>query len=248
MVRQLIDDADRHPDDAALTARANAVKATIHIENVSRYRYTQDPTRRGTTDESGCAMVDCSALMNATVGSYYQLPNTAGEMYSYFKTHGGLLSESQAKPGDLIFFRNHLNKDLVQHVGQTLGNSRFVHITATHEGRIRTTRLTDLRSPSNSPADQQYVYADDVVGYGSLDALPRRDAQAVARKLAPTGEKTIRFGAADPGGVYISPDLVAEAASMSGSEILDEITSAIDHMDFKKAPVQEIDAPQVQDY
>ena len=229
---------------------ANAVKATIHIENVARFKYTSNEDLRNTktTDESGCivTLVDCSALMNATVGTYYLVSNTSSEMYAYFQSHKGFVSKSQARPGDLIFFRNHLNKGLVQHVGEAMGDNHFTHITASHDARIRTQNLAELR---NAPgADEKYSYDDDVIAYGNLDALPLRDAPGVAAKLAPTGEKTVRFGAKEPGGVYISPDLVAEAAGMSGSEILDEISSAVDHADFKKAPVQQIDVPEVQDY
>ena len=88
----------------------------------------------GGTSRSG---FDCSGfvrfILSATNG--VALPRTATEQYY----HGLPVSAAEARPGDLVFFKNTYKRG-ISHVGIYIGSGQFIHAANAHKG-VRTDSL-----------------------------------------------------------------------------------------------------------
>lgn len=74
---------------------------------------------------------DCSGFVQTIFKQFgYKLPRQSREQ----ATVGKKVSESDLKPGDLIFFAN--NKNVVNHVAIYIGNSKIVHAANSRQGII----------------------------------------------------------------------------------------------------------------
>lgn len=82
----------------------------------------------GGTSRSG---FDCSGFVRFILGATdgVALPRTATEQYY----HGLPISQAQAQPGDLVFFKN-TYKAGISHVGIYVGGGQFVHAANAHKG------------------------------------------------------------------------------------------------------------------
>lgn len=82
----------------------------------------------GGTSRSG---FDCSGFVRFILGATdgVALPRTAMEQYD----HGTPISQAQAQPGDLVFFKN-TYKPGISHVGIYVGGGQFVHAANAHKG------------------------------------------------------------------------------------------------------------------
>ena len=80
--------------------------------------------RKGGMDRTG---VDCSGLAFAMYLAVtgISLPRTSEDQFRY----GNLVSFNELRPGDLVFFTS-LNQRVVDHVGIYLGDTQFVHASA----------------------------------------------------------------------------------------------------------------------
>lgn len=119
-----------HPSHSAPSTAVQAQNKAIASGNVVRAAYAFRGTRyvMGGTSRSG---FDCSGfvrfILSATDG--VALPRTATEQYY----HGTPVSQSEAQPGDLVFFKN-TYKHGISHVGIYVGSGQFVHAANAHKG------------------------------------------------------------------------------------------------------------------
>lgn len=122
-----------HSSHAGHSVPSGAVQAqnrALASGNVVQAAYAFRGTRyvMGGTSRSG---FDCSGfvrfILSATDG--VDLPRTATEQYY----HGTPVSEAQARPGDLVFFKN-TYKHGISHVGIYVGGGQFVHAANAHKG------------------------------------------------------------------------------------------------------------------
>ena len=122
-----------HRSHAVRSAPSPVVQAqnkAIASGSVVQAAYAFRGTRyvMGGTSRSG---FDCSGfvrfILSATDG--VALPRTATEQYY----HGTPVSQAQAQPGDLVFFKN-TYKPGISHVGIYVGGGRFVHAANAHKG------------------------------------------------------------------------------------------------------------------
>ncbi len=122
-----------HASRASHSAPSGAVQAqnkAIASGSVVQAAYAFRGTRyvMGGTSRSG---FDCSGfvryILSATDG--VALPRTAIEQYE----HGTPVSQAQAQPGDLVFFKN-TYKSGISHVGIYVGGGQFVHAANAHKG------------------------------------------------------------------------------------------------------------------
>ena len=91
------------------------------------------PYRYGGSNPSG---FDCSGLVYFSYGSAgYRVPRTSAQQYRASSP----IPVSQARPGDLLFFRYERQ---VSHVGIYLGNQRFVHAPSSGK-HVTTASLRD---------------------------------------------------------------------------------------------------------
>ena len=124
---------------SAPSGQVQAQNKAIASGSVVEAAYAFRGTRyvMGGTSRSG---FDCSGfvryILSATDG--VALPRTATEQYF----HGTPVSEAQAQPGDLVFFKN-TYKPGISHVGIYVGGGRFVHAANAHKG----VRADSLNSP-----------------------------------------------------------------------------------------------------
>ena len=123
----------RYSSHAGHSVASGAVQAqnkALASGNVVQAAYAFRGTRyvMGGTSRSG---FDCSGfvrfILSATDG--VALPRTATEQYY----HGTPVSEAQAQPGDLVFFKN-TYKHGISHVGIYVGGGQFVHAANAHKG------------------------------------------------------------------------------------------------------------------
>ncbi len=87
-------------------------------------RYLGMPYRLG---GNGNGSIDCSALTAIALASQgIELPRRASLQASF----GRMVSKSELKVGDLVFFRDNLDPGFLSHVGIYAGGGRFLHASA----------------------------------------------------------------------------------------------------------------------
>ncbi len=125
--------ASAHYSHAAHSAPAPVVQAqnkALASGSVVQAAYAFRGTRyvMGGTSRSG---FDCSGFVRFILGATdgVALPRTAMEQYE----HGTPISQAQAQPGDLVFFKN-TYKPGISHVGIYVGGGQFVHAANAHKG------------------------------------------------------------------------------------------------------------------
>lgn len=97
----------------------NYNKVVTSIESVKGYPYNMV----GNANDKSSGYFDCSGLMQwAFKQTGIHLPRTAQEQYDYTTK----ISESEARPGDLVFFQGTYNAGHpITHVGIYIGNGQF---------------------------------------------------------------------------------------------------------------------------
>ena len=125
--------ASAHHPHAGHSAPSPAVQAqneALSSGSVVQAAYAFRGTRyvMGGTSRSG---FDCSGFVRFILGATdgVALPRTAIEQYE----HGTPISQAQAQPGDLVFFKN-TYKPGISHVGIYVGGGQFVHAANAHKG------------------------------------------------------------------------------------------------------------------
>lgn len=119
-----------HAARSAPSGQVQAQNKALASGNVVQAAYAFRGTRyvMGGTSRSG---FDCSGfvrfILSATDG--VALPRTATEQYY----HGTPVSQAQAQPGDLVFFKNTYKRG-ISHVGIYVGGGQFVHAANAHKG------------------------------------------------------------------------------------------------------------------
>ena len=152
--------ASAHPNTASPAAQAQ--NKALASGSVVQAAYAFRGTRyvMGGTSRAG---FDCSGfvrfILSATDG--VDLPRTATEQYY----HGTPVSQAQAQPGDLVFFKN-TYKAGISHVGIYVGGGQFVHAANAHKG---------VRADSLNSSYYQAHFA------GIRRVLPARMRNAVLR-------------------------------------------------------------------
>ncbi len=119
-----------HAGHSASSPTVQAQNKAIASGSVVQAAYAFRGTRyvMGGTSRSG---FDCSGFVRYILGATdgVALPRTAIEQYE----HGAPISEAQAQPGDLVFFKN-TYKPGISHVGIYVGGGQFVHAANAHKG------------------------------------------------------------------------------------------------------------------
>ena len=119
-----------HPGHSASSPVVQAQNKAIASGSVVQAAYAFRGTRyvMGGTSRSG---FDCSGFVRFILGATdgVALPRTAIEQYE----HGMPVSQAQAQPGDLVFFKN-TYKSGISHVGIYVGGGQFVHAANAHKG------------------------------------------------------------------------------------------------------------------
>ncbi len=114
------------PPSAAVQAQNKAIASGSVVQAAYAFRGTRYVM--GGTSRSG---FDCSGfvryILSATDG--VALPRTATEQFE----HGTPVSEANAQPGDLVFFKNTYKRG-ISHVGIYVGGGQFVHAANAHKG------------------------------------------------------------------------------------------------------------------
>ncbi|MFI5347700.1 MAG: NlpC/P60 family protein [Elusimicrobiota bacterium] len=227
--KQLIEDARLRPGDADLQFRVTLAKAILAQGSNIRYELG---AKGGSHDD--CRWSDCSGYMSSTAGLYCKLSGSSGDMYSQAQRAGALSGEPEFL--NAVFFHKP-GGTAISHVGYYVDDEVFLNMGGKAGSLLRVTRYD-----SNDSADHDdTTWAGDRVSYADLTKIPRRTESEIAAIAArANGEKVIRTGPSVPGGVYISPELVLEAAGMDDSGFLDSLEQTISGLDFDRSPVQEI--------
>ena len=118
--------AGRSTSSPAVQAQNKALSSGSVVQAAYAFRGTRYVM--GGTSRSG---FDCSGFVRIILGATdgVALPRTAMEQYE----HGTPVSQAEAQPGDLVFFKN-TYKAGISHVGIYVGGGQFVHAANAHKG------------------------------------------------------------------------------------------------------------------
>lgn len=234
-IKGVIEHLDSDPSDSALR-RAQVMRTALALGDQLKYATAGN----GECLVDGSRIYDCSGYVAAVVRTTVDLPRASADgMYRRAKL-GGALGTTGPRPGDILFFRDSKDRSLVGHTAIYLGADRFVHMSGRAGTPVSVISLSDFASRRGATAKE--TWRDRMTAYADLDALPARPAGAFeAERVASRGSVEVRSGPSEPGGVYISPELVYRAMKTDKSGVLDALERLIVAAHFDVDPVQEID-------
>lgn len=237
-IEAVLDQLEANPADAESARRARVIMTALGMSGEMQYR---SPKGDGQCDGTLQCYYDCSGYVAAVLAPTVNLPrDTADKMYRRANAAGAVLSVEPNKPGDILFFKDRNDPTRVGHTAIYLGGGRFVHMFGKPGSPIRISSFSDL---ANTPgAKVKYDWHSKLQASADLSRLPAAGASFDLARKAAGGATTVRATApGEPGGVYISPEVIYQAMSKDRAGVLNALESIVLSVDFSENPVQGID-------
>lgn len=232
-IKTILLQLESDPSDYA-QRRADVMRTALALGDQMKYNFGSKGECR-----LGVPNYDCSGYVSAVVRTTADMPShlSSAGMYARAKTLRAL-GKGTPQPGDILFFQDTNDANVVGHTAIYVGSGRFVHMY----GKNHPLTVSSLDDHANLKNRKPFTWRQHMTGFADLDVLPARAPGAFeAERVAAGGKLEVRVSPAEPGGVYISPELVYRALKTDRSGVLQSLENIILASHFDVEPVQEIE-------